>query len=311
MTTSADPSSSRSTADVNRPLERIAVGVDGYSEGRDAAVLGAEIASGTGAELMLVAVHPDPMIALPREVGWPGLRAQAEELLRETRAELAPDARIAVETDWSVPRALERVVAREHRQLLVVGSSRRGPEGHVCIGKRTRQLLGHASCALAVAPRGYGEHTGRRLRRIGVGFDGGAESHAALAMAAGIAVAAGAELIIRGVVDERLPAVGWTADGRWIMDVMWDELLAPVVDSMRSDADATVRALVGDRPARVEAIRGVPGSALVELSADVDLLVIGSRRWGVLARVLLGSVGERLMREAACPVLVVPRVAAG
>ena len=106
---------------------------------------GRVIARATGAELMLVAVHRDPLVVLPRELGWEGMHKQAEALLRETRDAVAPDARIDVETDWSVPRALERVVKREHRDLLVVGSSRRGPEGGVRIGQRTRQLLCHCS----------------------------------------------------------------------------------------------------------------------------------------------------------------------
>jgi hypothetical protein len=69
MSTSASRSASGS-ADANyRALARIAVGVDGYPEGRDAAVLGATIARATGAELMLVAIHPDPLVVVPRELG--------------------------------------------------------------------------------------------------------------------------------------------------------------------------------------------------------------------------------------------------
>ena len=47
--------------------------------------------------------------------------------------------------------------------------------------------------------------------------------------------------------------------------------------------------------------------ALLALSRKVDLLVIGSRRWGPMARVLLGGTGETLLHEAHCPMLVVPR----
>jgi nucleotide-binding universal stress UspA family protein len=46
---------------------------------------------------------------------------------------------------------------------------------------------------------------------------------------------------------------------------------------------------------------------LHELCDQVDLLVIGSRRWGSAARVLLGSVGESLLQAAGCSVLAVPR----
>ena len=47
-------------------VARLAVGVDGYPEGRDAAALGAAIARSTGAELMLVAVYSTPLVPAPR-----------------------------------------------------------------------------------------------------------------------------------------------------------------------------------------------------------------------------------------------------
>ena len=42
-------------------------------------------------------------------------------------------------------------------------------------------------------------------------------------------------------------------------------------------------------------------------SADADLLVIGSRGYGPLRRVVLGSSTGRSLHAATCPVLVVPR----
>ena len=70
---------------------------------------------------------------------------------------------------------------------------------------------------------------------------------------------------------------------------------------MRSAAEATSAA------AEVEVARGRPADRLAELGDKVDLLVIGSRRWGATARVLLGSTGEALMHDARCPIMVVPR----
>jgi nucleotide-binding universal stress UspA family protein len=303
------PRASRSASSTTDPssgvIARIAVGIDGYPEGHDAAVLGARIARATGAELMLVAIHPDPLVVLPRELGWKGMHKQAEALLRETRDAVAPDARIDVETDWSVPRALERVVKREHRDLLVVGSSRSGPEGRVRIGKRTRQLLCQCTCALAVAPRGLSDTKQRRLARVGVGYEGGPESQAALSLAGSIAVAAGAKLTVLGVVDDRLPDVGWTESGRERVRAMWDELLKPAVESLREDAQRAAEATGTD--VEVQVIRGTPADALGELCDQVDLLLIGSRRWGAVARVLLGTTGEMLMHGASCPILVAPR----
>jgi nucleotide-binding universal stress UspA family protein len=302
---STSPHTTASTPTDAGRLSRIAVGVDGYAEGRDAAVLGATLAQATAAELMLVAVHPDPLVPMPAEMGWKALHKQAEALLRETRDAIAPHARIHVETDWSIPRALERVVAREHRDLLVVGSSRRGPEGRVRIGTRTRQLLCHCRCALAVAPRGLSEGPAPRLRRVGVGYDGGPEARAALSLAASIALAAGAKLLVRCVVDDTLPLVGWST-AQELAQAMWDEVLAPELQSRRVETQDAVKATGAE--AEIEVLPGGPAKMLMELSEQVDLLVIGSRRWGAVARVLLGSTGEALMHDAACPIIVAPRL---
>jgi nucleotide-binding universal stress UspA family protein len=86
---------------------------------------------------------------------------------------------------------------------------------------------------------------------------------------------------------------------------MWNELLGPAVDALRENAEAAVRATGADAEAQV--LAGDPARVLGQLATEVDLLVIGSRRWGAAARVLLGSIGETLMHDASCPIVVVPR----
>lgn len=267
--------------------------------------MGAQLAQATDGELLLVAIHPEPLVVLPQELGWAAMRRQAEEALRQVRDELAPDARITVDTAWSVPRALEHVVTREHRDLLVVGSSRRGPRGRVRIGKRTRQLLCNLHCPLAVAPRGLADAAERRLLHIAVGYDGSEESHAAVVLAGSIALAAGARLSVRGVLDDRFPGVGWPSFGRDKLMSMWSELTEPLVASLR--AQAQVAADSTGAEVAVDVDRGRPADILMKLGEHADLLVIGSRRWGTAARVLAGSTGEALLHDAGCPVLIVPR----
>lgn len=65
--------------------------------------------------------------------------------------------------------------------------------------------------------------------------------------------------------------------------------------------------LADGTPVEGETIRGDPASVLVERCSELDLLVLGSRAYGPLRHALLGSVSARVMREAPCPVLVVPR----
>jgi nucleotide-binding universal stress UspA family protein len=85
---------------------------------------------------------------------------------------------------------------------------------------------------------------------------------------------------------------------------MWDDVIAPEVESLRAAAEQEASATGAEFT--VEAGVGAPADTLIALSGEVDLLVIGSRRWGPALRVLLGSTGEELMRDARCSVMVVP-----
>jgi nucleotide-binding universal stress UspA family protein len=287
------------------PIQRLAVGVNGFAEGLDAAALGAVISRATGAAMMLVAVHPDPMVVVPTGLDWTSLHQQARKTLAETRDAFAPQALLELKTGHSVARALHRTVMGKHQDLLVMGSSRQAPEGRVRIGKRTRQLLCNFECALAVAPRGLHAHRDFALRRIGVGYDGSPESAAALAWAGAIAAGAGAEIRLRCVVDDRMPTVGW--GDVWVGDIVrdWMAVVREEKESLRDEAQAAAnRCGIEATP---EVVSGRPADALLALSGEVDLIVIGSRRWGPVKRVLLGSTGEALMHDAACAVVAVPR----
>jgi nucleotide-binding universal stress UspA family protein len=70
------------------------------------------------------------------------------------------------------------------------------------------------------------------------------------------------------------------------------------------------RAITG-LPAGVTAhgrlLSGDPARELARASGDFGLLVAGSRSFGPVRRVVLGSATRRLLGEAACPVLVMPR----
>ena len=67
------------------------------------------------------------------------------------------------------------------------------------------------------------------------------------------------------------------------------------------------RARESNASVHTQVTRGRAADALLTFSERVDLVVIGSRRWGPVARLLLGSTGEALAHDAACALLVVPR----
>ena len=281
-------------------IARIAAAVDPHAEGRDAAVLGATLAEATGADLALVTIEPDLPLVIPG-FDWQRVRGETTAMLSETQDSIAPRARTIIDTDLSIPRGIERLVRRGQRDLLVVGSSPKAPDGAVRIGRRTRQLLHELECPLVVAARGFSARSAPRLRRIGVGFEGSEESRLALATATTIAAGCGVELTVRAVLDDRIPRIGW----RDAYKDSWAELMNGELDSLTSICETAVAGL--SCSARVDLRRGHPATLLDELSDEVDLLVIGSRRWGPLTRVLLGGTGEALMHGARCSIMVVPR----
>ena len=57
------------------------------------------------------------------------------------------------------------------------------------------------------------------------------------------------------------------------------------------------------------AVYGLTGEELAALGNEVDLLVVGSRSYGPLKRLVLGSTSDFLERHARCSLLVLPRAA--
>ena len=53
---------------------------------------------------------------------------------------------------------------------------------------------------------------------------------------------------------------------------------------------------------------GDPAAVLEAESGELDLLVLGSRGYGPLRSVILGSVSAAAVEGAACPIVVTPRV---
>jgi nucleotide-binding universal stress UspA family protein len=83
----------------------------------------------------------------------------------------------------------------------------------------------------------------------------------------------------------------------------FEEVRAGVEDRLEQAA-APLRQ---DVSVRTDIVPGETTSALIKQSERLDLLVLGSRGYGPLARVLLGSISRRVVNDARCPVLVVPR----
>ena len=156
---------------------------------------------------------------------------------------------------------------------------------------------------VAVAPCGYATRTDApEIAAIGCGFDGSAESRQALDLAAKFARAASAELRVLGV--HSAPAFGHvSASGAFRTESVNQALR----ERLQEEVEAAGRGLPDDVQSTASVVDGDPAQALVAQSEQMDLLVLGSRGYGPLRSVLLGSVSSHVVEHSSCPVLVVPR----
>jgi nucleotide-binding universal stress UspA family protein len=146
--------------------------------------------------------------------------------------------------------------------------------------------------------------TGARVRRIVAGVDGGDESHAALGSALDLGRATGAAVEAVTAVDDRLDVHGW--GGSVIAELVdWDEIVE--LRRQRATADLEKVVAAADAAAAREVRVGDPAPALAEAARGADLLIIGSRSWGALDRIAVGSTAEALAHDAPCSLLILPR----
>jgi nucleotide-binding universal stress UspA family protein len=155
---------------------------------------------------------------------------------------------------------------------------------------------------VGVAPRGYRENAGDGIRTVTTGVDGSAEAGHALRAAIGLAASTGAKLKLISAAVPPPVARGRSGDGGW-------HALLEAVEQETREQLVEARATVPD-DVDVEAtmISGDPVDALGSASSEPGtLMVLGSRGYGPLRRVLLGSVATSLVGSAPCPMIVTPR----
>jgi nucleotide-binding universal stress UspA family protein len=288
---------------------KIIVGVDDSDRARDALVLARELAPVLGARLDLVCAYaystPYAVMAygaLGRKDFEEDMERPAHDAVRDATDTLGEDVETTIVRASSPPHGLDQI-AREHdAEMIVVGSTHRGRLGRITPGSVAERLLAGAPCAVGVAPAGFSAEPPHSFRVVGVAFDGSHESRQALALAARIATSAGATLRVISVV-EFLELAG--ADRDAAPPPPADQL----IESAEHKVDTALAELDFNGRAERKVELGLPAGILADESASVDLMVCGSRGYGLVRQVLLGGVSTRLIRSATCPVVVTPRSA--
>ena len=284
-------------------MRKIIVGVDESQGSSDAIALASSLADITGSELMLVNVFPydeRPSRALNR--GFEEyLREMSRELLGRLRSAHGDETvEVRAIANPSPAHGLHELAEKEDAGLIVVGSTHTGRAGRVLPGSTAERLLHGSPCPVAVAQKGHAQDLEPAI--IGCGYDGSASAQYALEAAHRVAAATGARLrVIRAFQPLAYDIPAHVASGGSYNDSLHDRASA--------ELDAAVARIETEPRAERYFAVGDPADVLAEASEQLDLLFVGSRGYGPMHSVMVGGVGGRLVREAACPVIVLPRTA--
>ena len=279
-------------------FENVIVGVDERPTGSDAIELARHLVSPQG-KLMLVNVHSGELSlvhAVHPEL-LAGEREASHELLVRERENANFDAEpeLVSFVALSPGRGLHDLAEERGADLLVVGSSSRRVLGRAMLGDDTRAGVERAPCAVAIATRGYAEHP-MRWRASGWVMTARPRARRRWRRHPPMAARRHASWALEVISVPTYSFTGLTS--RRSGD---DDRSAGHQEAKERHADA--------RGVEGRAVYGLPGEELAAFSADVDLLVVGSRNYGPLHRLVVGSTSDYLERHARCSLLVLPRVA--
>lgn len=273
------------------------IGVDGSSGADDAVALARILAPGSTAVLAYVLPHEDPLAHHYRQLGYDDSPA-AEGFFDKAIAALEGlETEVRTYVGASPAHVLCDLAEDGDLDLVIVGSPHRGALGRALIGSVAEALLHGARVPIVLAPRDYAKQSHDSLRSIAVAYDGTTESDAALHRAEGLALASGAALEVLTVVAPSAVVSKVLVEGRSPIPQPY-AVIEKAIDEVDDALEVHAHMLIGP-----------VAEAVANACEDADLLVTGSRDYGPLERVLVGSIASLLVHTAPCPVLVVPRPA--
>ena len=277
----------------------VVVGADGSEHGVAAMRWAAATAVAYGLPLTVLHARPDAE-AEPTLVGEPtGVLGDAVAVARaaqpdlEIRALQMPDAPVQ-----------SLLAAGENADVLVLGS--RGVEGFrgLLLGSTAMHVAPYAQCPVVVVHsgteggtpfEGAAEYPGNPGQVV-LGYDGSPASNRAAAFAFRHAEAIGCGVVAVSVDASR---------GEPETEQIDPENATPGSDTSAFHSPVIVTAAAfPDVPVSFVAGTGRPAEVLLSEAVGAELLVVGSRGSGGFAGLIMGSVSQKVLAHASCPVAV-------
>ena len=181
--------------------------------------------------------------------------------------------------------------------MIVIGTHGRSGFARVLLGSVTEMVVRHAPCpVLTVRP----DNPPAPFAHVLCPVDLTRPAHDAMDLAAELAQPGGAGITLLHVLELPVPFAGELRTPDFHRDL--DAHAAALLDRWTAELKARVGV-----PVTQQTRIGRPGAQVLALLDDdrtFDLVVMGSHGHTGISRVLLGSVAEKVVRHARCPVLV-------
>jgi nucleotide-binding universal stress UspA family protein len=274
-------------------LRKLLVCTDGSPASEGAVNAGVELGILTDAKICLLEVINSPLGYEPIPVTpqlLSALEEQARNRLRkyqEAAAATGVALEGAVRTSMSIPDSILAEAGHRKPDWIIVG--RKGLSGieKLLIGSVSSRVIGSSPCHVLVVPR----EAKLRFKKILIAHDGSLFGEGAWLQTIMLAERANSEVI----------AVLVARDESRKLDL---QVVLQHLEAYASRHEIRLEPLL---------LEGRPFEQIIQVAQDekVDLIVLGSRGRSGLARLLMGSVVERVIGMVKCPVLVTKLKEAG
>jgi nucleotide-binding universal stress UspA family protein len=276
---------------------KILVAIDGSESSRNALLQAFRLAVDEKCWIIVTSVVP-PLTGDLDLTGVKDIHASLAKPFEDALAEanrLAEQERVLIKTVSEEGETYERIVDladAENCDIIVMGRRGLRKMERTLVGSVTARVIGHTQRDVLVVPAGA--IVG--WKKILVATDGSKFSGLAVNRAVDFAKAYGGSLVVVSVVD--------------VPTEFYAEAPQAVDDMVRKAKEytAAVRKQAEAAGVKTETFVGEADAfdAIVKLAReqDVDMIVVGSHGRTGLRRLLMGSVTEKVIGHAACPVLV-------
>ena len=197
--------------------------------------------------------------------------------------------------------------ARGRADLIVIATHGYTGASRVLLGSTAERVVRYAPCPVLTIPtrgiaKGAGKMESLKLKRILVPLDFSKISKDALPWAISFAAQFGATITLLNIVEE------YPADYLLGSELM-NETITPLMKQAEADLNEMGHSLKRSTGIEVSAAvrSGTPFEEICQSANElgIDLIVLTTHGYTGLKHVWLGSTAERVVRHAACPVLIV------